>query len=53
MAIRSGYQIFEGNTSETKTLIPVLESFQQKFHIEKPIIVADAALLSQKNINAI
>jgi transposase len=46
-----GYQIFEGNTSETKTLIPVLESFQQKFHIEKPIIVADAALLSQKNIN--
>jgi transposase len=46
-----GYKIFEGNTSETKTLIPVLESFQQKFHIEKPIIVADAALLSQKNIN--
>jgi transposase len=48
-----GYQIFEGNTSETKTLIPVLESFQKKFNIEKPIIVADAALLSQKNINAL
>jgi transposase len=46
-----GYKIFEGNTSETKTLIPVLESFQQKFNIEKPIIVADAALLSQKNIS--
>ena len=45
-----GYQIFEGNTSETKTLIPVLESFQKKFNIEKPIIVADAALLSEKNI---
>jgi hypothetical protein len=39
-----GYQIFEGNTSETKTLIPVLEAFQVKFEIEKPIIVADAAL---------
>lgn len=43
-----GYQIFEGNTSETKTLIPVLETFQKKFDIDKPIIVADAALLSQK-----
>lgn len=48
-----GYQIFEGNTSETKTLIPVLEAFQDKFNIEKPIVVADAALLSQKNINAL
>jgi len=48
-----GYQIFEGNTSETKTLIPVLETFQKKFDIDKPIIVADAALLSQKNIDAL
>jgi transposase len=48
-----GYQIFEGNTSETKTLIPVLETFQERFDIEKPIIVADAALLSQKNIDAL
>ena len=48
-----GYQIFEGNTSETKTLIPVLEAFQEKFGIAKPIIVADAALLSQKNIDAL
>jgi len=48
-----GYQIFEGNTSETKTLIPVLENFQKKFDIGKPIIVADAALLSQKNIDAL
>lgn len=48
-----GYQIFEGNTSETKTLIPVLESFQSKFNIDKPTIVADAALLSQKNIESL
>lgn len=48
-----GYQIFEGNTSETKTLIPVLKAFQKKFGINKPIIVADAALLSQKNIEAL
>jgi len=43
-----GYQIFEGNTSETKTLIPILEAFQKRFDIDKPIIVADANLLSQK-----
>jgi transposase len=48
-----GYQIFEGNTSETKTLIPVLETFQKKFNLAKPIIIADAALLSQKNIEAL
>ena len=48
-----GYQIFEGNTSETKTLIPILEAFQKKFMIDKPTIVADAALLSQKNIEAL
>ena len=46
-----GYQIFEGNTSETKTLLPVLESFQKKFELDKPIIIADAALLSQKNLD--
>lgn len=48
-----GYQIFEGNTSETKTLIPVLELFQEKFNIERPTIVADAALLSETNIRAL
>ena len=48
-----GYQIFEGNTSETKTLIPVLESFQKRFSLDKPIVIADAALLSQKNIDAL
>lgn len=48
-----GYEIFQGNTSETKTLLPVLETFQKKFEIDKPIIVADAALLSEKNIQAL
>jgi transposase len=48
-----GYQIFEGNTSETKTLIPILELFQEKFAVDKPIVVADAALLSEKNILAL
>lgn len=48
-----GYQLFEGNTAETKTLIPVLEAFQKRFGLHKPIVVADSALLSQKNIDAL
>ncbi len=48
-----GYQLFEGNTAETKTLIPVLEAFQKRFNLKKPIVVADAALLSQKNMDAL
>jgi len=45
-----GYQIFQGKTSEGKTLIPVLKMFENKFQLNKPIIIADAGLLSQKNI---
>jgi len=45
-----GYELFEGNTFEGHTLIPVLEKFQKKFHLCKPIIVADSGLLSKKNI---
>lgn len=45
-----GYGIFEGNKAQTKTLLPVLEKFKDKFKIEKPMIVADSALLSERNI---
>ena len=45
-----GYELFEGNTFEGKTLIPVLEKFQKKFDLVKPIIIADSGLLSRANI---
>ena len=35
---------------EGHTLIPVLEKFQEKFNLVKPIIIADSGLLSNKNI---
>jgi len=44
------YQVFEGNTAETKTLIPAIENICQRYNIAKPIVVADAALLSKGNI---
>lgn len=43
-----GYELFKGNTFEGHTLIPILEKFQKKFNLDKPIIVADSGLLSNK-----
>jgi len=48
-----GLQSFEGNTAETKTIIPVLEQFQKEHHLEKVTVVADAAMLSQTNLEAL
>lgn len=45
-----GYDIFEGNTFEGKTLIPTLAKLQQKYGFTKPVVVADAGLLSKDNI---
>lgn len=45
-----GYDIFEGNTFEGHTLLPVIEKMCQKYDLSKPIVVADAALLSKDNI---
>lgn len=45
-----GYDIFEGNTFEGHTLLPTLEKIQDKYGFDKPTVVADAALLSKKNL---
>ena len=44
------YDIFEGNTCEGKTLLPVIKRAQQRFELAKPIVVADSGLLSNENI---
>ncbi len=48
-----GYEIFEGSIYEGHTLIPVLERFEKRFNLQKPIVVADAGLLSTDNITAL
>jgi len=48
-----GYDIFEGNTYEGHTLIPFLEKIRRKFNLEKPVVIADAGLLSNENIKAL
>ncbi len=45
-----GYDIFDGNKFEGHTLLPVLRRIQSKYGFDKPIVVADAALLSIDNI---
>ena len=48
-----GYDLFEGSIYEGHTLIPVLERFEKRFSLQKPIVVADAGLLSSDNIEAL
>lgn len=48
-----GYDIFEGDIYEGHTLIPFIEKISLKFNLNKPIIVADAGLLSKENIAAL
>ena len=45
--------VFEGNTYEGHTLIPFLEKISSRFNLGKPVVVADAGLLSRRNIEAL
>ena len=48
-----GYEIFEGNIFEGHTLIPVLEKMSERFGLGRPVVVADAGLLSKTNLRAL
>lgn len=48
-----GYDIFEGDIFEGHTLIPVLKKFEKRFELKRPIVIADAGLLTKKNIEAL
>ena len=45
-----GYEIYEGNISEGHTMIPLIRKLASRFGFNKPIVVADAGLLSKANI---
>jgi len=44
------YDVFEGDKYEGDTLLPVIEHFVHKHKAQQLIVVADAGLLSKKNI---
>ena len=46
-------QSFEGNKAETKTILPVVESFKQRHGLVGITVVADAGMLSADNLQAL
>ena len=48
-----GYDLFEGNIFEGNTFIPVLQKMITRFNLSSPVVIADAGLLSKKNIEAL
>ena len=48
-----GYEIFPGNTFEGHTIIPVIKSFIKKHKVPHFTVVADAAMISTANVEAL
>ena len=44
------YDIFEGNKYEGDTMLPIIDSFKQKYSLKSLTIVADSGLISTSNI---
>ena len=44
------YEIHQGNKFEGHTMLPILDTFKNKYDIEKLIVIADSGLLSSSNI---
>jgi transposase len=47
------YEVFSGNTFEGHTIIPVVKSFINKNKVKEFTVVADAAMISAENIQAL
>lgn len=48
-----GLHSFEGNTAETTTILPVIEEFKKQHKLSNITVVADAGMLSHKNLEAL
>lgn len=47
------YEIFEGNKFEGHTMLPVIDAFKNKYHIEQLVVIADSGLLSKSNVETL
>ena len=45
------YEIFEGNKFEGYTMLPVINTFKEKYKLGKLVVIADSGLLSTNNIS--
>src|SRR5690554_3433011 len=44
------YDIYEGSKFEGHTMLPLIDTFKQKYDLSQLVIVADSGLLSNKNV---
>ncbi|MFN7645332.1 MAG: IS1634 family transposase [Burkholderiales bacterium] len=48
------HEVFEGNTAETKTMLPIVKKVMQRFpNLRRLVLVADRGLLSLDNLEAL
>lgn len=45
--------IFEGNTSDTKTLLPQVNKARERFGVGELVLIGDRGMISQKHINVL
>ncbi|MDN5900735.1 MAG: IS1634 family transposase [Brachybacterium sp.] len=54
---RAGFPLeigcFEGNHAETRTIVPIIKQFQARHNLADMVVVADAGMLSTKNLTAL
>jgi transposase len=48
-----GYELYRGNTFDSKTMLKMLKKIKEKFRIEKVVIVADKGMNSKINLKEI
>jgi len=48
-----GYEVFPGNTFEGHTIVPVVKAFMERHRVGKFTVVADAAMISDANVEAL
>src|SRR5207249_10985741 len=48
-----GYRLFPGNTADVSTLLVALEEWRKILPIGRVILVADRAMMSEKNLKAL
>ena len=46
-------ELWPGNTTDVKTLVPIVDRLKQTFHVESVCIVADRGMISEETIAAI
>ena len=44
------YDIFEGNKFEGHTMLPIIDTFKEKYNLHQLVIIADSGLLSSSNV---